>query len=733
MKGKRQPRLSRKQKPSVVSGTLWILAGLSAIAIVSYWNSFDAPLIFDDLVTIQKNEGVRFGDYFLRPHLFGGRSLLYITFAINHFLHGQEVWGYHFFNLVLHVLNGCAIFLIAAHIFGRTISDPARAVFFAIVAAAVFLTHPVQTESVTYISSRSELLSTLFYALGFLVYIKAPDQRIGFLLSLLILVPFGMGLLSKETTITFPAVLLAYDFVFRSGSQIRPLFSKWRFYITFVVGGVAAGYYMVTRVLGGAIGAQQGHLTPWSYFLTQLRVIVQYVRIVFVPVGLNVDHHVPASYSVFELRVIASGLLLLLIAAAGWYLRRKEPVIALGIFWFFITLSPTSSFVPILDVMFEHRLYLPMVTACMVFPLLLDKGLNLLRTRWEYDLPLKQACFALIGVLIVGTILRNQVWRSDIRLWSDVIAKSPGKSRGYNGLSMAYYKTAQYELALAAAERGLKAIPEESASFYETIGNMSLKLGRYEDAVAAFTESTKIPEKVRQATEYNNIGVSYLFMWHTLRSKQATVSTEYFRSEKARILGLAQKAFLKSIEIQPDTFSALDSYVNVMHDDGRDDQVVLSLQTRFGEDDYRVLYATAKIADWAGDFSRANEYYEKASQLVRNEKLIYFNHAYTLTSMKQTEAAINKYIQALRLDPFFTEANFNLSLLYTERNSFVQALDHLNEILRMDPNHIPAHLQMARVYFREGKRSQALEQCGIVLSLSPGNPEATSVCQQAGF
>src|SRR5438034_1175395 len=108
-----------------------------------------------------------------------------------------------------------------------------------------FLVHPVQTESVTYISSRSELLSTFFYLIGFLIFVWWPVYRIGFLCTLAVGVAYFFGLGSKETVITLPATIFLYDFLFLSGATFRPLISRWRFYCPFIIGGASAIYYQI--------------------------------------------------------------------------------------------------------------------------------------------------------------------------------------------------------------------------------------------------------------------------------------------------------------------------------------------------------------------------------------------------------------------------------------------------------------------------------------------------------
>src|SRR2546426_5200767 len=330
--------MNKKKNRARPKPALWgrwvVFVILFAIAVIAYWNSFGAPLVFDDLLSIQRNEGVRFGEF--SWNLLRSRSVLYLTFTLNYIWAGQEVWSYHLLNFLFHLLNGLLVFLVAERIFRRLEINPERCRLFAALAAAFFLVHPVQTESVTYISSRSELLSTFFYLVGFLLFVLWPEQRIGCLCSLAVGAVCFFGLGSKETVITLPATIFLYDFLFLSQAQFRPLLKRWRFYLTFIIGGAGATYYILRVALRGSVGAGlEGHLSSWHYFLTQLRVIARYVQLVFVPVGLNLDYDFRPSTSPLEPAVIASFIFLCGLVVLGWTLRRRAPVFAFSIFLFF--------------------------------------------------------------------------------------------------------------------------------------------------------------------------------------------------------------------------------------------------------------------------------------------------------------------------------------------------------------------------------------------------------------
>src|SRR5205809_1803228 len=444
--------MSKKEdkKPPKTLGLprLWLAsAGLFAVTLAAYWNSFRVPLVFDDLVTIQMSTTVRFGE--LGWNFISPRSVLYKTFTLNYLWSGQEVWSYHVVNFILHFLNGLLIFVIAERIFQglrpsrfpREEESKSNSRIYAALAAAFFLVHPVQTESVTYISSRSELLSTFFYLIGFLIFVWWPVYRIGFLCTLAVGVAYFFGLGSKETVITLPATIFLYDYLFLSGATFRPLIARWRFYCPFIIGGAGAIYYLLTVALRQSVGGSlPGHLSWWHYFLTEIRVLVRYVQLLFFPIGLNLDYDFKPSTSPLEPAVIASFVFLSALLFLGWKLRRRAAVFAFSILWFFITLSPTSSVIPILDVIFEHRLYLPLVGVCLSLPLLVEMAYGKLRQRFAIPgSAFGYSCLVLIA-LIGTTLVRNHVWGDEVRLWEDVVAKSPGKERGYHSLSFAYYK-----------------------------------------------------------------------------------------------------------------------------------------------------------------------------------------------------------------------------------------------------------------------------------------------------
>jgi len=705
---------------------------LIAVGFVAYWNSFDVPLVFDDLNSIQRNAGVLFGDA-LQPSRLISRSLLFATFAMNYAIGGQNVWGYHLVNLVLHILNGIIIFFIAQQVFRKANLAENKIVSWSLLAALFFVAHPVQTESVTYISSRSELLSTLFYVIAFLIFVRWPEVKIGFGLSILITVLFMLGLGTKETVISLPATLLLYDFIFISGGRVLAPFKRWRFYLIFVTTGLFAIYFLLTGSLKFLLTSPY-HLAPKYYFLTETRVVVKYIQLVFLPVGLNLNYDFSTSLGFLQPPVLFSIAVILCFLVLAWLIREREPVLSFSIFWFFLTLAPTSSFIPILDVIFEHRLYLPLVGVCLAFPVLMEHLVRWTKVQRWLNWSVVRYASIIIGVLLIATILRNEVWRSDERLWLDVISKSPHAARPYNALAFVYVNRGETEKAIAISREGMRNVPSARHDFDETIGNLYLKLNRVQEAIDMFKDNIEESKRLGlsddgQSVSYNNLGVTYLYLWRTLQDRRSQFSEQEFNRQRDDVLSHAEDAFAESLKRDPGNEWSLDSYVNVAFDWGKADALIAD-QLKNGEaTNFRALYTIGKIRFLQKNYKEAAEYFEKAEALDKTRNLLYYNHGYALDQMGDIDGAIAKYTMAIRIDPIFSEAHHNVALLYVKKGDFANAIANLNEVLRRDPNNVLSNLELAKIYVKQGNRTSARDAIQLILRVSPQNPDALALLQ----
>jgi hypothetical protein len=339
---------------------------IAALIVIAYSNTFTAAFHFDDNPSIVDNPNIKRLAWDNFVNLFSGtRPVINLSLFLNYQLSGLNVVGWHIVNIGFHIFNSYFVYLLIL----RTLTLPAladrygyRATRMALFGALLFGLHPIQTESVTYIISRTELIAAFFYLATFLLFIKGvAEKKFSYNIGAFLTAVLAMG--SKEWAVTLPATLLLYDYLFLSNSSIRTVLTRMKAHLLTVASWGVLVYTMSTTKMSGAGFGVVGtnNITPWNYLLTSCNVIWTYIRLLFLPIDQNLDYSYRWANTLFEFPTLLSVLgHLCVITAAFWLYRKKKwTIVPFGIAWFYITLSPTQSFVPILDVIFEHRVYLP--------------------------------------------------------------------------------------------------------------------------------------------------------------------------------------------------------------------------------------------------------------------------------------------------------------------------------------------------------------------------------------
>jgi tetratricopeptide (TPR) repeat protein len=446
-----------------------------------------------------------------REWVTGLRPLLYFSYWLNFQSSLTDPYAYHLTNVFLHFLCSVVITLITGRLLELSgTTGRARGVLSAI-AGGLFLLHPLQTESVAYVASRSEVLSVLLYFSAFAVFLYRTESMT-ILRSIAIVVLFAAAISTKEHTLTLGALLLLSDYYWGLGGIRR----NGLLYGMLAVAG-AAGALVVWRLLQGALtaGFHVPGLTPATYFFTQGRVIWTYIRMFFLPFGQNVDPDVAVSRSLLDHGAIIGLAALVALVAAAWIYRKRWPLAAFGIFMFVLLLAPTSSFIPISDVQAERRLYLPFL------------GLVLVCLEFLRRLKISQATWIGAAILVVCSVLtyqRSAVWGSPVTLWQDAAAKSPQKWRPRFQLAYAYYESNNcqqaadnFEIAARMEPPGFNllvdwglsldcagkpqdalmklqqaAMLERSAHVQSQIGMVYAKQNKFQEALAALAQAEQI-------------------------------------------------------------------------------------------------------------------------------------------------------------------------------------------------------------------------------------------------
>jgi Tfp pilus assembly protein PilF len=467
------------------------------LGLLAYSNSFNGPFVFDDR-TIEESSTVRDLSHFASLDAFTGgisgvdrggsteldplqpnRPVGYLSFALNYLAHGTSVFGYHVVNLVIHIANALLIFALVMLAF-RTprmrdslLSDQAPTL--ALVIGLLFVAHPIQTQAVTYIIQRLASLATFFYLASLVLYVRS---RLGTNTKFSGPALYGASLLlalcamkTKESAITLPVAIFLFELIFFDGAVVRRLLRLAPLLATILViplSMLAAG--------GSETGRLATDMSRLDYLFTQFTVITSYLRLLVLPIGQNLDHDRAIYDSLFQLPVLVSLLFLAGLVVGSVLLLRladKRPelrFVSFGMLWFFLALGPESSIAPIVDVMFEHRVYLPSVgffIAVVVGGACLAQMRGVLASR-----AITVGVVSAVLLLSVSTYARNKVWSSESALWLDVTEKSPNRARGHFNLGESYRKE-QNDLARAqkAWERAVELDPKHSSAL-NSLGNI---------------------------------------------------------------------------------------------------------------------------------------------------------------------------------------------------------------------------------------------------------------------
>jgi len=419
-----------------------------------YGPALNGPFLLDDTYLPYGRPDLIYAP--LRLWVSGLRPLLAFSFWLNFQQSGQETYGYHVTNVFLHLCNGFLIFLVLRKALSWVETGKWQLQVLPIFGAGLFLLHPLQTESVSYVASRSETLSLFFLLGAFTLFLYRKIAAVGWGTAAGVLVLFGAAVLVKEHTAVLPAVLLLTDYYWNPGFSLQGIRRNWKLYLPIAAGAAFAGVF-VWRVLGGATSAgfHMKEFTWYQYFFTECRVIWHYLRLFLLPFDQNADYDIPTSHSITDHGAIFGLIALLAITVLAWIYRRRFPLASFGWLIFLLLLAPTSSFVPIRDPIAERRMYLPFIGLLLI-------ALEFLR-RWKTS---KATLVSVLGVVLIFagyfSYQRNQLWGDAVKLWTDTTAKSPRKLRPQFQLAYTLYRQ---QRCFDAAEAYAKAAKLETPNF----------------------------------------------------------------------------------------------------------------------------------------------------------------------------------------------------------------------------------------------------------------------------
>jgi len=529
----------------------WIAAAFTLVAFIAFGPALNAPFDFDDLPAIVHNASIRrlwpITIPLTTPALgtaVSGRPIVNLSFALNYAVQSTTATlGYHLVDVLLHVVTALLVFATVRLTIRRGRIDEQwrdAADRIAIVTAAIWLVHPIQTEAVDYVSQRTELLVSLFYMTTLYCAVRAWETST-FRWSIFAVVACVLGMGSKEVMLTAPIAVIIYDRAFLFESWRAPWISRSRrsLYGALIATSGLSLFLIAHGGRDGTVGFGPG-MTWYEYFYSQCWAIAHYLRLVLWPSALTYDY---GQTPVRDLSGVPGAISLTLLGTATLVAWRRNGVRWLAFLgsWFFLLLAPSSSFVPIrTEIAAERRVYLAVAAVFVLAAVGLEWLRRILSRR------LAMAVYAVAAVLCIGMIAasaqRSSLYRAPELLWRDAAKKQPNNPRALNGVAAILLKrepsdfsepdsllsralavdstfvlawqnraviaihTNRFADAEVLLRRGLVASPGDSA-LNEQLGTVLVARGKPELAIPVLQRVTRVFPNAKSLTE---LGTAYL-------------------------------------------------------------------------------------------------------------------------------------------------------------------------------------------------------------------------------
>ncbi len=611
------------------------------VSLVVFSNGFNNDFVFDDHSIVDQNVLIRslknIPRFFVSsywPISQGGekkgiyRPVIITSYALDYFVWKLNSFGYHLTNYLFHSLNGILIFFLCAFILRRfRVQNNTRV---ALLAALVFIAHPVHVEAVTGIVGRAELVSTFFFLAALFLYIRSKKSLRYYFISLF---SFMLALMSKESAATLPAIIVLWDLLLNKKNGASISFKKIKSNISRYLGYLAVtAVYLVIRLsvlsgIGPVGGSKVFHLKSISARVYTMSVVfMNYVKLLFYPVGLSPEKRdFPIFENLLEPGVIPGILVVILVVFIAFYMLKRRKLIAFCVFWFLIALLPVSNIIPIGILIADRLLYLPSVgfSILMAMPLLaVKKRKSNLMT------------FMLIAVIVsysLVTMKRNTDWKNDLILWERTVQRFPDNYVAHNNIGALYYIRGMYDKAIKEYEKVIEIQPD----YVEAWNNMGFaykKKGLWKKAIGMYNKAIEInPE---HAPAYNGLGYLY-----------------YEKNDYDK----AEEWYKKAIGVDPELEEA---YNNL-----------------------GLIYQNKKM------YAEAAECYKRAVEINPEYENGHYNFANLYYGMGKYSDSVREFIEVSKVNPDRADIYMNIGMVYYSKlMQYGKASDYFHKYLEISPN-----------------------------------------------
>nr|CBX30220.1 hypothetical protein N47_D30290 [uncultured Desulfobacterium sp.] len=450
---------------------------LFLLIILSYSNAFDSSWHLDDYNNIVKNRLIRINNLSMdsvagvltaKADGLRFRPISMLSFAINWYFGKDNVFGYHVVNIGIHILTAFFLFLTIFFLFKtpnlKNKFTEENKYIISLLSTSLWAINPIQIQAVTYIVQRMASMAALFYIIGLFLYIKArlSDSLLKKVIPCFCILPvFIFAIYTKENTITLPLALIIIEILFFrdfTKPEIRKKLFAAAGIVTIIIFLLGVFLFLGKDPLSIIRSCENRYFTPYERLLTEARILVYYISLIFYPATtrLSIEHDIDISVSLFHpWTTMPSVIIIFFLIGIGIWQSRKRPFLSFAILFFFLNHIIESTILG-LELIFEHRNYLP--SFFIFVPVSL--GLKSLIDHYQAKSFMRITISAFVACLIAGyaisTYVGNIKWSSEVALLSDAIKKAPQSARAATNFARAYYEnTGQYAEAIELYRKAL--------------------------------------------------------------------------------------------------------------------------------------------------------------------------------------------------------------------------------------------------------------------------------------
>jgi len=712
-----------------------------------YKNSIKGPFVFDDISNIQDNPYIRLTKLTLDGLISAGfeslasnRPVANISLALNYYFNGYNVAGYHLVNILIHIITGIILFyfikitlvlstphnlriglekttspnkrnLLIHNSKTSSISTPqsysilasTELLFIAFFTTFIWLVHPLQTQTVSYIVQRMNSMAAMFYILSLILYVKArlantKRKKLGLFLGCILSGILSLG--SKEIAATLPFFIFLYEWYFFQGVSLKWLKRNSIYFLCILLFIILLAFFLLgshpIKIKLTTYNARD--FTPWQRVLTEFRVVIYYISLLIFPhpMRLNLLHDFSISHSFIDpITTLLSFITILGLMIMAIWLAKRERLLSFCILWFLGNLVIESSVIG-LEIIFEHRTYLPSMFICLLVVVVCYRYIKI---KW----------FGVVLVCIVVTVFsywtyqRNLVWSDSITFYRDCVRKSPQKARPHNNLGEVLANQGHLTEAANQYLEALRINPYYTEA-HNNLGVVLKRQGKISEAISHYEEALRISPNY--SPTHNNLGNALIL--------QQGVTDE------------AIGHFKEALRINPKYAEAYSSLSVALIQIGKIDEAVDLLKKALQinphlSSTYVNLGGALMLQDKSNE---AIIYFKKALQIKPDIAEAHVNLGIILYNKEKLDEAIAHYHKALLIDPGNDKAQFNLNKALAFLNEIDVNIERIKEDLTHKPKEPFLYVQLGNMYSAKGELDKAMVQYQKAISLQPDFPEA---------